>query len=58
MGLAEGGDLFSFVDAMGLPAPGAALEEALQPLAAHVSVLLKSKQIGSILKSTNILTNT
>lgn len=33
MGLAEGGDLFSFVDAMGLPAPGPVLEEALQPIA-------------------------
>ncbi|CAK9108595.1 Calcium-dependent protein kinase 1 (OsCDPK1) (OsCPK1) [Durusdinium trenchii] len=33
MGLAEGGDLFSFVDAMGLPVPGPALEEALQPIA-------------------------
>ncbi|CAJ1332986.1 unnamed protein product [Effrenium voratum] len=33
MGLAEGGDLFSFVDAMGLPDPGPALEEALQPIA-------------------------
>ncbi|CAE7399410.1 unnamed protein product, partial [Symbiodinium sp. CCMP2592] len=33
MGLAEGGDLFTFVDAMGLPEPGPILEEALRPLA-------------------------